>query len=147
MVGYIPVQVRESSYSCPIAGASIQHDADSPISVMARYIPALLVEYIPAQGSGRWNMWLWRRGTEEQRAISVKKEGVDIWRSTDGQTLKSKELIFDEVRRGKAQKRKELIFEKYRQPNPKKEGVDLWQRHRRTISANKERNYACNLSR
>jgi len=47
--------------------------------------------------------------TEEQRAISAKKEGVDIWRSIDGQTPK----------------RKELIFEKYRRPNCKKEGVDL----------------------
>ncbi|XP_027906039.1 uncharacterized protein LOC114165669 [Vigna unguiculata] len=26
------------------------------------------------------------RGTEEQRVISAKKKGVDIWRSTDGQT-------------------------------------------------------------
>jgi len=31
-------------------------------------------------------MALWRRGTEEQRVISAKKEGVDIWRSIDGQT-------------------------------------------------------------
>ena len=83
MVEIIPAQVREPSYSGPIAGASIQRDADSPISVMVGYIPALLAEYIPAQRSGRWNMGLWCRGTKEQRAISAKKEGVDIWQSTD----------------------------------------------------------------
>jgi len=43
------------------------------------------------------------------RLANPKKEGVDIWQSTDGQTPK----------------RKELIFERYRWPNPKKEGVDL----------------------
>jgi len=33
-------------------------------------------------------MGLWHRGTKEQHVISAKKEGVDIWRSTDGQTPK-----------------------------------------------------------
>jgi len=48
-------------------------------------------------------MGLWRRGIEEQRAISAKKEGVDIWRSTDGQTLKRKESISGKVQMGKPQ--------------------------------------------
>jgi len=45
------------------------------------------------------------------RRANPKKEGVNIWRSTDEQT---------------PPKRKELIFEKYRWANPKKEGVDIW---------------------
>jgi len=35
-----------------------------------------------------------------------KKKGIDIWRSTDGQTPKRKELIFGEVHTGKSQKGK-----------------------------------------
>jgi len=65
--------VWELSCSGPIVGALIQHDADSPISVMAEYISTLLAVYISAQGSDKQKMGLWRRGAEEQRAISAKK--------------------------------------------------------------------------
>jgi len=34
----------------------LQHNTEGSISVMTGYIPTLLAEYIPAQGSGRWNM-------------------------------------------------------------------------------------------
>ena len=104
MVGIIPAQVRQPSYSDPIVGASIQREVDSPLSLMAGYILALLAEYIPTQGSGRWNMGLWCRGTEEQRTISTKKEGVNIWQSTDWQTPKRKESISGKVQTGKPQK-------------------------------------------
>jgi len=43
---------------------------------------------------------------EKYIQTNPKKEGVDIWRSTDGQTPKSKELIFGEVQTGKSQKGK-----------------------------------------
>ena len=110
----------------------LQHNTEGPISVMAGYILAPLAEFISTQGSGRWNMWLWHRGTKEQHTISAKKEGVDIWRSTDVQTPKKEGVDIWEVQTAKPQKRKELILEKYRRPNPKKEGVDLWQKYRRT---------------
>jgi len=38
------------------------------------------------------------------RWANPKKEGVDIWRSTDVQTPKRKELIFGEVHTDKPQK-------------------------------------------
>jgi len=66
---------------------------------------------------------IWDYGTEEQRTILSNKEGVDIWQSTDRQTPK----------------RKELIFEKYRRPNPNKERADLWQKYRRRTNLRMER--------
>jgi len=73
MVGIIPARVWEPSRSDPIVGALIQHHADSPISVMVRYIVVFLAVYIPTQGNGRWKMRLWRMGVEEQRVILAKK--------------------------------------------------------------------------
>jgi len=52
-----------------------------------------MVKYIPAQWCDRWKMGLWHRGAEEQRAISAKKERVDIWMSTDERILAKKERV------------------------------------------------------
>ena len=46
------------------------------------------------------------------RQANTKKEGVDIWRSTDEQTPKRKELIFGKVQTRKISVWKELIFDK-----------------------------------
>jgi len=69
---------------------------------MARYIPALLAEYIPAQGRYKMEYGIMAqryRGAARNlsqkgrswylakyRRANPKKEGVDIWQSTDGQT-------------------------------------------------------------
>ena len=52
---------------------------------------------------------------EKYIQTNPKKEGVDIWRSTDGQTPKSKELIFGEVQTGKSQKGKSWPLTKQQQ--------------------------------
>jgi len=72
--------------------------------------------------SQKWRSWY----LAMYRRANPKKEGVDIWRSTDEQTPKRKELIFGEVQTskppqkgrswylrstdGQTPKRKELIF-------------------------------------
>jgi len=88
MAGIILAQVRTPSHSGPTTGAWIQRNADNPISVMAGYFSTLLAEYIPAQGliggTCDYDAEVQRGSAQSQ----LKKEGVDIWRNTDGQTLK-----------------------------------------------------------
>jgi len=76
---------------------------------MVGYILTLLAVYILVQWNDKRKMGLWRRGAEEQRAISAKKEIVNIWRSADEQIP------------------------------AKKERVDIWESTNERISAEKER--------
>jgi len=59
---------------------------------------------------GKWDYgtWVQKRSVQSQ----LKREGVDIRRSTDGQTPKRKELIFGEVQTDKPQKGKSLSLTK-----------------------------------
>ena len=107
LAGIILAQVGASPHDGPTAGAWIQRNAGSPISVVAVYFPALLAEYTPAQGVAGGTC-----GTEGQHAIKpqkrsdmweVQKEGVDMWEvQTEG-------VDIWEVQR------------------PKKEGADMWE--------------------
>jgi len=123
----IPAKVREPSSSGPIAGASIQRDADSPISVMVGYISALLASISRPKGMADWTC---NYGAEVQRSSAQsqpkRKELIfdevhtgklqkgRSWylRSTDGQTPKRKELIFDKSTDGQISEWQELIFNK-----------------------------------
>jgi len=105
----------------------LQHNTKGPISVMAGYISAPFGRVHP--GPREWQMEhtimaqrykgaacnLNKKGRSwylaKYRRANPKKGRSWYLRSTDGQTPK----------------RKELIFEKYRRPNPKKEGVDIWE--------------------
>ena len=94
------------SRSSLVVRVLLQHNTKGPVSVMAGYILAFLVVYIPAQWSNR-RKWDYGAEVPKRRVQSQpKKEGVDMRRSTDGQTLKRKESIFREVQTDKSQNRK-----------------------------------------
>jgi len=68
LVRIIPAQVGASPHVGPTTRAWIQRNAGSPISAVAVYFPALLAEYIPAQGVAGETC-----GKEGQHAIKPQK--------------------------------------------------------------------------
>ena len=138
MTGYITTQQGENGRHHPGPGMNTltlwsNHGGLDPAQRWqpnkrdGRVLPGPLGRVHRGPRGGRWNMWLWRRGTEGQRTISNPKKGRSWYlRSTDDQT-------------------------------PKKEGVDIWEvqtdktqngkNWSLTRPANKERTDACNLSR
>jgi len=83
---------------------------------------------------------------EKYKQANPKKERIDIWRSTDGQTPRRKKLIFGEVQTDKSHKGKSWYLEKYRRTNLKKERVDLWESNNMQSQSKKKRTNAYQLS-
>jgi len=157
MAGIIPAQVTEPSYPGPIAGGFDPAWRWQPNKCDGRAHPNPLGRVHP--GPREWQMEHMIMA-QRYRGVALnlsQKEGVDIWRSTDGQTPKKEGVDIWEVQTAKPQKgrswylgstggqtlkRKEFIFNK----DTDEQSQPIRKEPMRATLVRKEKNWSSNTN-